>query len=53
MSVGTERFSGDVEMTVQLMHWRRFPAVYSRWRKRQTERFSCRQWRVWPTAGSH
>jgi len=50
MSAGTERFAGDAEMTVELMHWRRCPGVCSRWRKQQPERLGCRQWRVWPTA---
>jgi len=33
MSAETERFSGDAEMTVELMHLRRFHGVYSTWRK--------------------
>jgi len=45
MSAGTERFSGDAEITVELMHWRRFPEVCFRRRKRQPERLGYRQWR--------
>ena len=32
------------------MHWRCIQGTSSRWRKRQPEKLSCRQWRVWPTA---
>jgi len=28
MSAGTERFSGDAEMTAELMHWRLFLRVF-------------------------
>jgi len=41
-------FPGDAEMNAELMHWRLFPGVCSRWRKRQRERLGCQQWRVWP-----
>jgi len=37
------------DCSVVLMHWRRFPAVCSRWRKRQPEKLGCQQWKVWPT----
>ena len=51
MSAGTERFSCDAEITVDLMHWR-FPWVCSRWRKRQPVKLGCIQWRVCLTARS-
>jgi len=47
MSAGTGRFSGDAEMAVDMMHWRRSLEVCSRWRKRQPRRLGCQQCLKW------